>query len=100
MHHMVECILRKKGLDETVGKNWIFRFMARHKELKSDCVGVFEIHRLVALDRITISEWFTEHLHIRNEYKIAIDDIYNMDEAGFQMGQRGSSQIIYTAARS
>src|SRR5271163_676939 len=100
MHHMVEYILRKKGVHKSVGKNWIFRFMTRHKEFKAGRVKILEIHRLVALDKTTVSEWFTEYIRIRNKYNVAIDDILNMDETGFQMGQTGSSQVIYTATRS
>jgi hypothetical protein len=46
------------------------------------------------LKRELFVEWFELYNSLRNEYKIAPQDIYNMDEKGFTMRAIQKSHVI------
>jgi hypothetical protein len=45
-----------------------------------------DIQRLLALDPNIITTYFNKVAELRHQYGIELDDIWNMDEKGFQIG--------------
>ena len=54
-----------------------------------------DIKRLIALGSTTVECLFAEFDRLRAEYNVEIEDIYNMDETGFRMGQTTKNCVIY-----
>ena len=89
-------LCRNKGDTNPLGKHYITRFVARHANtLKSRRPRAMDIKRLSALDPAIIERFFAEFERLRSEYSVDIEDTYNMDETGFQIGQITSDHVIY-----
>ena len=89
-------LCRNKGDLNPLGKHYITRFVARHAStLKSHRPRAMDIKRLSALDPAIIERFFAEFERLRSEYSVDIEDTYNMDETGFQIGQITSDHVIY-----
>jgi hypothetical protein len=82
---MISEILQNRGDHKTLRKHYITRFIQRHLELKTGKTRPLEVKRLLALNPITIKRFFSEFKRLRSDYLVEIDDIYNMDEIGFQL---------------
>jgi hypothetical protein len=46
-----------------------------------------------------VGKWFDVISNTKEKYGICDEDIYNFDEAGFQMGQTGSYTVITSSGR-
>ena len=84
----------KNNTPLTVGKCWIKRFLKRHSY---DTVKqkVLEQNRQVAENPKVVREWFEKLRKVIQEEGILPEDIYNMDETGFQIGV-GKDQLVIT----
>ena len=56
------------------------------------------IKRLSALNPVIIKRFFAEFEQLRTEYNVEMEDIYNMDETGFQLGQIADNYVVYDPA--
>jgi hypothetical protein len=81
----------------TVGQHWATRFYRRHgysktkqKKLDSD--------RQVAEDVERVGEYFNKLENVLNEGGFVPEDIWNMDETGFRIGE-GKDQMVITRAK-
>ena len=54
--------------------------------------------RLSALDSAIIKQFFTEFERLQHEYKVESQNIYNMNETGFQMSQVISKYVVFDPA--
>ncbi|KJZ75905.1 hypothetical protein HIM_04729 [Hirsutella minnesotensis 3608] len=81
----------------TVGKKWVDRFIKRHKY---DIVPshVLDANRQASEDPEAINAWFLKYKAVVAEHGIVADDIWNMDETGFQIGV-GKDQMVVTKRR-
>jgi hypothetical protein len=77
-----------------LGKNWTTKFLQRHPELSITRGRTMDINRLTSLDQNIIETFFTKLSELRAQYNIESDDLYNMDEKGFQMGQTAGEDVI------
>jgi Tc5 transposase DNA-binding domain len=98
IRRMITEILQNKGDHKTLRKHYITRFIQRHPELKTSKTRAIDVKRLTALDPGIVKRFYTEFERLRNEYKVDVEDIYNMDETGFQLGQTTSNFVIYDPA--
>jgi hypothetical protein len=78
----------------TVGKNWIYKFVARRGMLKARFSRRYAIQRALCEDPQLIREWFDQYRKTIAKYGILDDDIYNFDETGFAMGITSTSKVI------
>lgn len=78
----------------TVGRHWITRFLNRHGYHLSKRKQL-EKNRQTAESPKIIQLWFDKLKEIILEYGVNPDDIYNMDETGFQIGV-GKDQMVIT----
>ena len=84
---------------QTVGKNWVTKFVKRHLELSSVYNRKFDNQRAQCEDPKLISLWFKLVGDIIAKYGVTEEDIFNFDETGFQMGVISTSKVITTSDR-
>jgi RecB family endonuclease NucS len=65
-----------------------------HVELSSKYTRKYDCQRAKCENPKLIQEWFVRFNNIRQKYGIVDNDIYNMDETGFQMGVISTAKII------
>jgi hypothetical protein len=82
-----------------VGVNWPATFVRRVPELKSRVNRRYDYQRALNEDPQVIKNWFRLVANVKAKYGIVDEDIYNFDEAGFQMGVIGSSMVITGSER-
>ena len=87
-------MLAENNDHRSLGKNWTTRFLHRHPQLATKPGQRVDINRLVALDTGIITTFFSKFCDLRTRHNVEDQDIYNMDEKGFQMGQTGSEPVI------
>src|SRR5947207_2676966 len=71
---------------EPFGKQWVPRFMSRYPQLQSARIKLIEAARVkdVSVERLT--RWFDDLERVITEYEIQPENLYNMDESGFAIG--------------
>ena len=77
-----------------VGKNWTTNFINRRPELKSKFSRKYDYKRAQCEDPVIIGEWFQLVQNTIAKYRITDEDIYNFDEAGFQMGVIATARVV------
>ncbi|KAF7503935.1 hypothetical protein GJ744_003016 [Endocarpon pusillum] len=97
MREIFEHLLRNKGDQYPLGEHFITRFVRHHPQLKSGHSHTLDAKRMSALDPSIMEEFFTEFVQLKSEYNVADQDVYNMDETGFQMGQSYSEYVIFNS---
>ena len=78
---------------QPLGPQWLARFLRRHPDLTATKMKTMEKKRQQAADVEYIRDWFAKYEKVRRDYQIQSNDIWNMDESGFQIGQ-GRSQVV------
>jgi hypothetical protein len=78
----------------TVGKKWVDRFIKwyNYNVISSH---VLDANRHASENPNAINAWFVKFKAVVSEYGIVVDDIWNMDETGFQIGV-GKDQMVVT----
>ena len=71
---------------QSIGKNWVKRFIQRHPELRSKVGRIIHTLRLNATNPEDLNTWFTLVQTIRERYGIQWEYTYNMDEHGIALG--------------
>ena len=77
-----------------IGKSWLDRFRTRHPEIKGVWTRKIEGARHKALSLEVVKMWFEAVTELRLEQQYAPDQIYNMDESGFAVGDSQSSRAL------
>ena len=81
----------------TVGKQWVDRFIKRYKYNVIPSY-VLDANRHASENSEAINDWFVKFKAVVSEHGIVTDDIWNMDETGFQIGV-GKDQMVVTKRR-
>jgi hypothetical protein len=71
---------------ETIGDQWIQRFMRRRPELATVRLRSMDMGRVKDTTHERLSKWFADLKSVIDEFNISIENIYNMDESGFAIG--------------
>ena len=77
-----------------IGKGWVRRFLQRHNELSAVRPRSIEMARVKAVSRKRLQQWFDDLHDVLEKYRILPENIYNMDETGFAIGEREVSRVI------
>ena len=77
-----------------IGKQWIGRFMARHPELSSVRPRSMDMARVKDTSFERLSKWFEDLKNVTEKYNILPENMYNMDESGFAIGEVEASKCI------
>ena len=95
---MADSICKARG-DIPVGVNWPNTFIKRTPRLQVKLGRTYESQRKLCEDPKIIGDWFALVRNTINKYGILPEDMYNFDEAGFQMGQISASKVVTDADR-
>jgi len=91
VHYLAQLLLSARlssSQEAFIGENWVNRFIKRHKELCSKYSRKYDYQRAKCEDPELIKSWFTQFHDAIQKYGILEQDIYNMDETGFQCNDR------------
>jgi len=82
---------------DRIGRDWVASFLSRHPELESARRKCIEAARIkdVSVERLT--RWFEDLRCVIEEHNIESENIYNMDESVFAIGDVEASQRIINA---
>jgi hypothetical protein len=69
-----------------MGERWVYRFRARHPELKVKWSTGLEQCRAQSLNSTAVSGFYDNLEDLVEKYNIPEENIYNMDEKGIQLG--------------
>ena len=97
VHHLAQLLLsaRLKSPEKaTIGELWVNRYIKRRPELKSKYTRRYDYQRAKCEDPELIKGWFDRVQETIQRYGILEQDIYNMDESGFQMGVASTAKVI------
>ena len=89
-----EGLISMEGGSIGLGKNWLSRFLDRHKDIASRYSSNLERQRAYANDPKTINDYFRKYNRIRIQHAIEPEDIYNLDEKGFMMGMSAKTKVV------
>jgi len=97
VHYLAQLLLSARlssSQEAFIGENWVNRFIKRHKELCSKYSQKYNYQRAKCEDPELIKSWFTQFHDAIQKYGILEQDIYNMDETGFQMGVISTAKVV------
>jgi hypothetical protein len=95
--YMVREILDKSGDSTPLGKNWVGRFIKRNEDIKNAISRPIYIERFAAMEDENVQAYFDRYEQVTTHHSIAIQNIWNMDEKGFSIGQIQNGTIITAA---
>ena len=81
-------------LKQTIGQDWVPRFIQHHPHIKTVIGRRIEARRMYATTKDAINAWFDAFEETMDTYKIDKSNIYNMDETGFAIGSMESTRVI------
>jgi hypothetical protein len=84
-----------KSTGKPLGKKWCTKFLKRHEGLNTGRGRPKDIQRLTTLTFNLVDLLFDGFEALREKYEVKDQDIWNMDEKGFQMGQLASHPVVF-----
>ena len=94
VRHLAQLLVSARIPSATIGKNWVNRYVNRHPGLISKYTQKYDYQRAKCENPELIKSWFMRVWEAIEKYGILEEDIYNMDETGFQMGVAGTYRAI------
>lgn len=97
VHYFAQLLLSawlKPSQKATIGELWVNQFIKRHPELESKYTRQYDYQRAKCEDPGLIKGWFSHVQETILKYGILEQDIYNMDETGFQMGMASTAKVV------
>ena len=97
VHYFAQLLLSaqlKLPQKATIGELWVNQFIKHHPELKSKYTRQYDYQRAKCEDPDLIKGWFSCVQETILKYGILEQDIYNMDETGFQMGMASTAKVV------
>lgn len=82
---------------DPIGKEWVPRFIQRHPELASVRLRSIDATRMKAASPERLQRWFDDLEKVLMEFNIKPENIYNMDESGFAIGEKEPGRVIINA---
>jgi hypothetical protein len=71
---------------QDISDSWVRRFRTRHPELRMRWTTGLEKCRAKGLNPTAVKEYFNVLTELINKYNIPVENIYNTDEKGIQLG--------------
>jgi len=85
----------------SIGEQWVKRFMTRHPDLESIMAETIESVRIKETSHAILTKWFDNVKSLIDKYNIHPRNIYNMDETGSSIGSiKATCVIIDKSVRS
>ena len=96
---MVRGMAEMLARPQPIGKHWLSRFLNRHPELSSKYSEQLNRQRALAGNPKVLNDYFRKLRHLIRIHDLQPDQIYNMDEKGFLMGQSAKAKVICRTRR-
>ena len=77
-----------------VGETWVRQFIKRHPYLKTTLSCSIEAARIKDVTSDIVIEWFKKLEDFMEEHQITMENIYNMDETGFSVGNIDGAYVV------
>ena len=77
-----------------IGDSWVQRFLHRHPHLATTISCTIEAARLKETSKQAIDKWFDHFVQVITERQISVENMYNMDETGFSIGDIKGAQVV------
>ena len=71
---------------EPFGKQWVSRFMSRYPQLQNARIKLIEAARFNDVFVEWLTRWFDDLERVIIEYEIQSENLYNMNESDFAIG--------------
>ena len=95
---MANSICKARGKPD-VGRHWPSRFISRNPSLIVRTGRTYECQRKLCETPAVIQAWFELVKNTINKHGILLEDMYNFDEIGFQLGQISTSKVVTSSER-
>jgi DDE superfamily endonuclease/Tc5 transposase DNA-binding domain len=82
---------------DDIGKQWVQRFLCRHPELASVRPRSIDTARIKDTSPERLQRWFDDLEKVVTEYNIKPENMYNMDESGFAIGEKEAGRCVINA---
>jgi Tc5 transposase DNA-binding domain len=82
---------------DDIGKHWVQRFLSRHPELNSVLPQSIDAVRVKGTSPERLQRWFDDLKKVVTGYNIKSENMYNMDESGFSIGEKEARRRIINA---
>lgn len=82
---------------DKIGQDWVSRFIQRHPELAGVRLRSIDAARVKAASPERLQCWFDDLKKVLAEFNIKPENIYNMDESGFAIGEKEAGRVIINA---
>jgi hypothetical protein len=79
---------------DKISKEWVPRFIQRHPELAGVRLRSIDTARIKAASSERLQSWFDKLEKVLAEFNIKPENIYNMDESGFAIGEKEAGRVI------
>jgi len=79
---------------QTAGKDWLYGFLSRHKELSLRNPEKTSISRAMGFNKQVVGHFFDLLEGLYNKYNFAPNDIYNVDETGITTVPNKPSKVL------
>ena len=93
-------ILLSICVEYTVRECWVGRFIKCYDEIKSKFSCKYDHQWALYEDPELIQQWFQLVHNTIKKYGILLEDIYNFDKIGFQMGVIATARVVTGSERS
>src|SRR5205085_691826 len=77
-----------------LGKEWYKQFRNRYPEINTIVGTAIEMSRMKDASKEVLEKWFETFRSITEFYDIHPQNIYNMDESGFSIGEIEASRVV------
>ena len=95
VHHLAQLLLSAcLSSSQLVGECWVNYFIQHHPELKSKYTQKYNYQHAKCEDSQLIKDWIKRVKETIKKYGIVQEDIYNMDETGFQIGVTSTAKVV------
>jgi DDE superfamily endonuclease len=81
----------------TISTQWIQRFLRRHLELSAIRARNMDASRIKDTSPEQLSKWFADLEKVTEEHDVSPENMYNMDESGFSIGEVEALKCIINA---
>ena len=92
--HLAQLLVSARLPSTTIGENWVNCYVKCHPELRSKYTQKYDYQHARCEDSGLIKSWFMHVQETIQNYGILMEDIYNMDETGFQMGVTSTAKVV------
>jgi hypothetical protein len=90
---IAEKLAHENDPSRPLGKNWVSRFIKRSPTLNHGRSQPLAKDRILSMIPSQIEGWFRDFQDVVQLYNIDTQDIWNMDEIGFQMGHSQKENV-------